>query len=381
VYYTATSPTIHNRVSRFTAAGDVALAGSETILLELETLGATNHNGGAIHFGADRKLYVGVGENAVGSNAQTLNNRLGKILRINADGTIPDDNPFFTTATGVNRSVWALGLRNPFTFAFQPLSGTLHINDVGQSAWEEINLGVAGANYGWPDTEGETSDPRFRSPLYAYSHAEGCAIAGGAFHNPLTPQFPFAYWGTYFFADLCDGWIRVRRPGGAVNDFASGISQPVDLQVAADGSLYYLARGTGSTTGVVSRIAYTLAAPKIDLTANGSHGPVVLAPSDALQIDISFVAGGTGTLDSAEMYIGLSTPFGLFWLDPVQGFTPALSRIYAGPLANFTLSPFVLLPSAGELPSGAYRWIVLVDEDTDGTPDGDVSDFVVTVIG
>jgi glucose/arabinose dehydrogenase len=72
VYYTATSPTIHNRVGRFTAAGDVALAGSETILLELETLGATNHNGGAIHFGADRKLYVGVGENAVGSNAQTL---------------------------------------------------------------------------------------------------------------------------------------------------------------------------------------------------------------------------------------------------------------------------------------------------------------------
>src|SRR5215203_3281279 len=92
VYYTAVTPTIHNRVSRFTAAGDVAVAGSETVILDLETLGATNHNGGAIHFGPDAKLYVAVGENAVGSNAQTLTNRLGKMLRINSDGSIPTDN-------------------------------------------------------------------------------------------------------------------------------------------------------------------------------------------------------------------------------------------------------------------------------------------------
>ena len=81
-------------------------------------------------------------------------NRLGKILRINPDGSIPTDNPFFSTATGVNRAIWALGLRNPFTFAFQPGTGRIFINDVGQSAWEEINDGVAGANYGWPECEG-----------------------------------------------------------------------------------------------------------------------------------------------------------------------------------------------------------------------------------
>jgi hypothetical protein len=86
-------------------------------------------------------------------------------------------------------------------------------------------------------------------------------------------------------------------------------------------------------------------------------------------------------LDSAEMYIGLSTPFGLFWLDPALGFTPALSRVHTGPLGNFSLSPFVLLPSAGDLPSGAYWWIVLVDDDADATPAGDFSDFVVTIIG
>lgn len=170
VYYTATTPTIHNRVSRFTAAGDVALTGSETIILELETLVATNHNGGAIHFGLDGKLFVAVGENAVGSNAQTLNNRLGKMLRINSDGSIPTDNPFFGTASGANRAIWALGLRNPFTFAVEPLSGDLFINDVGANAWEEINPGVAGGNYGWPTTEGETSDPALpKSPLCIWS--------------------------------------------------------------------------------------------------------------------------------------------------------------------------------------------------------------------
>src|SRR5690606_19004802 len=116
VYYTATSPTIHNRLSRFTAnaAGDLALAGSETILLELENLTATNHNGGAIHFGPDGKLYVATGENAVAENAQSLDNLLGKILRLNPDGSIPTDNPFFNQATGKNRLIWALGLRNPF---------------------------------------------------------------------------------------------------------------------------------------------------------------------------------------------------------------------------------------------------------------------------
>ncbi|MEA2465301.1 MAG: hypothetical protein QOJ98_3048, partial [Acidobacteriota bacterium] len=120
VYYTATAPVIHNRISRFTADGDVAVPGSEVVLVDLENLSATNHNGGAIHFGLDGKLYAAVGENAVASNSQTLNNRLGKVLRLNKDGTIPTNNPFYQTATGANRSIWALGLRNPFTFGVHP---------------------------------------------------------------------------------------------------------------------------------------------------------------------------------------------------------------------------------------------------------------------
>ena len=155
VYYTVPGSPAHNRVSRFTANGDVAAAGSELVILELNNLsGATNHNGGALHFGPDGRLYIAVGENANGNHAQSMANLLGKMLRINRDGTIPADNPFFGTATGQNRAIWALGLRNPFTFAFQPGTGRMFINDVGQNAWEEINDGIAGSNYGWPTTEG-----------------------------------------------------------------------------------------------------------------------------------------------------------------------------------------------------------------------------------
>jgi glucose/arabinose dehydrogenase len=251
VYYTVATSPIHNRVSRFTAAGDTAVPGSEAIILELDNLSsATNHNGGAIHFGPDGKLYVGVGENANGTNSQTLSNLLGKMLRINADGTIPTDNPFYNTATGNNRAIWALGLRNPFTFAFQPGTTRLFINDVGQSTWEEINDGIAGSNYGWPTTEGPTSNPAFRGPIFFYGHGTnnmtGCAIVGGAFYNPPVPQFPSSYIGKYFFADLCSGWIRVFDPtAGTTTGFATGISSPVDLHVGPDGALYYLAQGSG----------------------------------------------------------------------------------------------------------------------------------------
>jgi glucose/arabinose dehydrogenase len=255
LYYTVSFNPRRNRVSRFTANGDVVVPGSESVVLELDNLtGATNHNGGAIHFGPDGKLYIAVGENATPSNAQTLANRHGKVLRINADGTIPTDNPFFTTASGNNRSIWALGLRNPFTFAFQPGTGRMFVNDVGQDSWEEINDGIAGSNYGWPNTEGPTSNPSFRSPLFSYSHGEGCAIAGGAFYNPGIVQFPPSFVGKYFFADLCGGWIRVFDPAtGTAADFASGISNPVDLKVGTDGSLYYLARGSGA----VFRVQFT----------------------------------------------------------------------------------------------------------------------------
>jgi hypothetical protein len=159
-----------------------------------------------------------------------------------------------------------LGLRNPFTFAIQPGTGRIFINDVGENTWEEINDGIAGSNYGWPNCEGACSpaNPSFRDPIYQYSHSNACAIAGGAFYNPVTAQFPAEYTGTYFFADLCGAWIRVLDPANPsqASTFATGLSSPVDLKVSADGSLYYLDRGASS----VYRVQFTGTANVVTLT-------------------------------------------------------------------------------------------------------------------
>ncbi|HEV7668691.1 MAG TPA: PQQ-dependent sugar dehydrogenase [Thermoanaerobaculia bacterium] len=256
VYYTVPSEPRHNRVSRFTANGNAAVPGSETILLDLDNLtGATNHNGGALHFGPDDKLYIAAGENATSSNSQTLGNLLGKILRINKDGSIPNDNPFFGQAQGKNRAIWVLGLRNPYTFTFGRTNGRMLINDVGQNTWEEIDDGARGANYGWPNTEGPTNNPLYVSPRFSYQHGDGgtrgCAITGGAFYDPPTERFPADYRGDYFFADFCNGWIRRLDLGsGAAIPFASDVEGAVDLRTGPDGSLWVLSYFGGTLVRV-----------------------------------------------------------------------------------------------------------------------------------
>jgi glucose/arabinose dehydrogenase len=264
LYYTALGPVLHNRVSRFILDGDLVRPGSEQAILDLEPLsGATNHNGGGLHFAPDGTLYIGVGENARGANAQDLTSRLGKILRVKADGNIPSDNPFLAQTQGPGQAIWALGLRNPFTFAFAPGSGRLLINDVGASAWEEIDVGQPGANYGWPDSEGSVGlRPGFSGPLYAYGHGsgpfQGCAITGGTFYDPPVPLFPPALVGSYFFADYCGAWVHRLDPGQpeVALSFLDGIGGPVDLSVGPDGALYVLSRDLKSATGAVWRIGY-----------------------------------------------------------------------------------------------------------------------------
>jgi len=302
LYYTATSPTVHNRISRFTANGDVAVAGSEVAIFDLDNLSsATNHNGGALGFGPDGKLYAAVGENNNSANSQSLSTVLGKILRLNTDGTAPADNPFFGSTSGKNRAIWALGLRNPFTFAFNPLGAELFINDVGETTWEEINDGLAGANYGWPTTEGSTANPNFKSPRLAYVHASGvCAITGGAFYSPLANQFPSDYVNDYFFADYCAGWIRKLDPaaGNSVTTFATGISSPVDVKVSDDGSLYYLARGNGA----VFRIQYGASGPTIT-----SH-PMSQSVAPGASVTFSVRASGSPPLRYQWLRNGVNIP-------------------------------------------------------------------------
>ena len=258
LYYTTPNDGTHNRISRFTLSpptSNTVSAGTEVPLVELPALSsATNHNGGALHFGADGKLYVGVGENANGANSQSFATRLGKVLRYNDDGTIPADNPFMATTTGDNQAIWAMGLRNPFTFAVQPGSGTIYINDVGQSTWEEINLGTAGANYGWPNSEGpDNLTSAYTGPVFTYNHNPtspagsgpggfftGIAIIGGAFY-PNSGPFPAAYRGSYFFADLGSEFVaRYDTANNAAYSFGALSDAPVGMTTGLDGALYVL---------------------------------------------------------------------------------------------------------------------------------------------
>lgn len=256
----------YNEIVRVMADGNTIMPGSETPIFRLPDLSsATNHNGGSLNFLPDGTLMVGVGENAQPLNSLDTTTTLGKILRVNSDGSIPTDNPFYNTLTGDNRAIWALGLRNPYTTAVQPGTGLFYINDVGQNTYEEINLGIAGANCGWPFTEGPMGAPNGTLPIYYYQHGfdnpfEGDAITGGAFYNPTNPTLASDYIGQYFFSDYTAGWIDMYDPlTGSVANIGTGLGSPVDLDVSnSNGSLYYLSIGDGT----VHRISATAVAPE-----------------------------------------------------------------------------------------------------------------------
>jgi glucose/arabinose dehydrogenase/regulation of enolase protein 1 (concanavalin A-like superfamily) len=399
IYYTMPSP-LHNRLSRFRASAtnpDVAEAGSEQVLLDLDNLSsATNHNGGALHFGADGKLYIAVGENANGNNAQSQSNLLGKVLRLNKDGSIPTDNPFYASNTGRNRAIWAFGFRNPFTFDVQPGTGRIFVNDVGQSTWEEIDELVRGANYGWPSSEGATNNPAFTGPVHTYGHVDGaCSIIGAAFYNPTAQQFPSEYVGKYFFGDYCAGWIKRLDPSTrTVTGFATGVSSLTDLEVAPDGSLLYLSIG-----GSLRRISYTGSlAPSIasqpasrtvtvgqsatfSVTANGA-APLAYQ-WQANGVAIGGATGPSYTLTNAQLAdsgkqlrVVVSNPSGSVTSNPATltvttnqpptASIAAQATYVAGTVVPFSAS--ATDPQDGTLPASAYSWRVDLHHDAHEHP-------------
>lgn len=271
LYYTVPGAN-HNRVSRFRADGNFAVPGSEEILLDLDELSGPHHNAGAMLFGNDGMLYIAVGDGTDANNAQDMNSLLGKILRIRPDGSIPEDNPFYNQLEGKNRAIYALGFRNPFSMTLDPQSGRIFSGDVGGYYREEINEILPGRNYGWPLIEGKIAGQNppdnYQDPVYAYSHANGCAIVGGAFYTPQNPMFPANYHGKYFFSDYCSGKIKTLDPAtGFISTFATEANRPISLIAAPDGTMYYIARGglaggsaeanTASNEGAVWRIIYT----------------------------------------------------------------------------------------------------------------------------
>ena len=215
-------------VAQYTVSADdpnVADASSAEILMT-HPQPYSNHNGGQIAFGPDGYLYIGLGDGGSQGDpenrAQDPDVLLGKILRIDVDGEepygIPADNPANTTNPELAPEVWALGLRNPWRFSFDRVTGDLYIADVGQNQWEEVNFQPAGAgalNYGWRPYEanqpysGETPPADMVLPIAEYDHSLGCSISGGyVYRGEALPQLQ----GVYLFGDWCSGrlWASYR---------------------------------------------------------------------------------------------------------------------------------------------------------------------------
>jgi glucose/arabinose dehydrogenase len=192
-----------------------------------------NHNGGALAFGPDGFLYISLGDGGSGGdprgNGQSLQTLLGKILRIDVDGTpadrgygIPAGNPYADGADGRQPEIWLWGLRNPWRMSFDLATGDLWIGDVGQNEWEEVDVQRAGSpggtNFGWNRLEGShcfapssgCEDPGLTLPQAEYGHDQGCTVIGGNVdRGTAQPQLA----GGYLFADYCSGRVWAIDPG------------------------------------------------------------------------------------------------------------------------------------------------------------------------
>ncbi|MET0306750.1 MAG: PQQ-dependent sugar dehydrogenase [Solirubrobacterales bacterium] len=265
---------------RSAADPDLADPSSARLVLKLAHGGVANHNGGQLAFGPEGLLYVTIGDAAVSANAQDLSNDLGKLLRIDPNPPsgvgfgIPPSNPFLGTV-GARPEIYALGLRNPFRASFGP-SGELVLPDVGQTTWEEVNVGrptgtaaattLAGANLGWPTCEAAcpSPNPSFVDPIFQYGHgpgateATGCAIVGGYIvRDPALTGLT----GRYLYGDFCRNDLRTLdldapgadpRPAGVSIPTSDG--GPLGFGEDASGCLYVM------TAVTVYRLAESAAA-------------------------------------------------------------------------------------------------------------------------
>ncbi len=357
LHYVAKEPTTTRaRIVRYTAGSTAVVPGSETPIFDLDPLGnSIFHVGGALDFGRDGKLYVAVGDNAGWprmNNSQLLTSFYGKILRIGKDGSIPADNPM-TQASGKYRAIWAYGLRNPFTMAIEPGSGKVFVNDVGKETWEEINEARPGGNYGWPSAEGRSTDARFLNPVFAYAHgpitsdSQGCGISGGTFQA-----------GRYFFIDYCNAWLRSLNPQtGEVQIFAKGIApNPVGLETAPDGSLYYLSYWSNA----LFRIAPTGLAPG----QQENHSPVaeILMPAEG-----STYVGGETIAFSAKTFDredGTLPPSALTW--QIDFHHDSHTHPFLPPTSGDEATGTFEIPTYGETSANVWYRIYLTVTDSAG---------------
>ena len=270
VNFTDTNGNTRVERSHVSSNPDVADAASSTLIIGI-TQPFANHNGGLVMFGPDGMLYIGMGDGGDGGdpqgNGQNRNALLGKLLRIDVNGAapyaVPPNNPF-VGQTGVRPEIWALGLRNPWRFAFDRQAGLLYIADVGQGVHEEVNVVPAttgGQNYGWNVMEGTAcynaqtcTRTGLTLPLVDYTHADGCSVTGGyVYRGTKLPEIA----GRYFYTDYCSGWLRsFRMVNGAVTSprqwDVPALASPTSFGEDSSGELYVTVAG-GTVYRIVKR--------------------------------------------------------------------------------------------------------------------------------
>ncbi|GHA04338.1 hypothetical protein GCM10008090_12100 [Arenicella chitinivorans] len=313
-FYMADS-SLHNRVVRIQASAenpDLALAG-EVLLLDLpfnDTASSGSHNGGALEFGSDGALYITTGDGWEGEFAgdpvQSLTTFTGKVLRINHDGSVPNDNPFYSQTTGDYRAIYALGLRNPYSISRHPDTGVLYLNEARGSNKDRVYELVAGANY---QHEGSGIGTAM-APWATAADAGGELITGGAWMPEAgLGGFPAEYHGRYF-AVL---WGGNNTPTGRINTilsntdptvttFATGLGvsgsngiavKPVIGRFHSSGDLYYMLTTYATSSGQIRRVQYTA----LETVAS----PVIL-PNGAVSLDPVSVSMSTPTTDAEIRY-------------------------------------------------------------------------------
>jgi glucose/arabinose dehydrogenase len=300
VYYTHGS--LRNRVARFTATGNTAPASTEFVVWQNIVNADIWHQGGDLHFGPDGYLYISVGDHLQSQTAQQLTSYNGKILRVTRDGAVPSDNPFNDGAGPNLDAIWVRGLRNPFRFAIDQTNGRLIIGDVGESTREEVNVGVRGANYGWPVCEGSCGTAGMTNPVYSYAHSgHDASITAGIVYRGT--QFPADHRGDFFFGDYAQNWIKritfdatgnvtaVRNfepPDGSLDGPYGNI---VAFAEGPDGSLWYVDAGpfSANNAGAVRRIR--------NVTSNQSPTAVAAANPTTGQAPLAVAFSSAGSSD------------------------------------------------------------------------------------
>jgi glucose/arabinose dehydrogenase len=396
------------RVTADPASPDVALPGSELIIIDNIPSEGLSHSIGSLRFATDGTLFVSVGDAAsfgfvdpLALRAQDLNSLAGKILRINPDGTAPADNPFYDGTDSVRSKVYAYGLRNPFRFGLHPVTNEPYIGDVGWSTWEEVNTG-RGANFGWPCYEGPNPQPGYQSaftqcqqlapaqvrqPLYTYGRSVGSTAIGGAFYTG--ERYPVEYRGNFFFADYSARWIDrvVFDASGTpqfIQQFAAGFQGPTAIEHGPDGLLYVVEFNAGRIT----RINYNGPLAKASATPTSGYSPLSVQFSSAgsqgsgdlsyswafgdgatstqanpshtyvvsgvqtFTATLTVTASGSSASDSVTITVGSTPP------TPVISSPPDGAPVAVGDTITFTGS--ATDPDQGSLPPSALEWTVLL---------------------